>query len=159
MAQSSNPQSLDFNQVKYSIEQIKHWLNNFNVDVFVFYNHFSSIGNPNPAMQLCCYVLNSSGYLNPNNPDILESTSGDVLEMDCVNLTANLVNGAEMSAYLQQHPDCNYLLFTPSMFDNCQVMYTIQAVIISDTQTTPANGFLNTNPSPPATAMIDVEML
>jgi hypothetical protein len=152
-------QTLAFYRVVYSIETVKEWLSRKNpeVDYFVFDSFFPATADPSRPMLLCCFTLNSQeGYLNPYTPDLLDAYPGEiVLIAGPVKLTGNLLSRDTMETLLSNADD-NFLLFTPNLDPHQQVIYTVTPFQRTEAGDVLDSTSINTNPSPPATAMANV---
>jgi hypothetical protein len=159
MKHPSNLQTLAFYRVEYAIQQVKLWLNDADLDYFVFDNFFPATEDPCRPMLLCCFTRSSQGgYFNPYNPDLLTAYPGEVVQVEGpVKLTGNLVSAEDMRSLVERRdPDNNFLLFTPQLDQHQQMMYTVIPFKRTPTGDVFDSSSLNTNPSPPATAMVTV---
>jgi|GEM_PF-1302326 len=149
-------QTLAFERVEYPVRQVRQWLGYTDLDCFVFDFYFPVTKNPARPITLCCFACNTlPGYYNAYDPDLLAPYPGGLLELSGpLKLTGNLVTAANMRAFLASiDPADNFLQFSPLLDEHRQVRYSIRAF-----RRTPAGdifdgGTINTNASPPATAI------
>jgi hypothetical protein len=161
MNHDQNLQSLAFFRLEYAIDQVKYWLMQPDIEHFVFDFYFPATEDPNRPIYLCCFAQNSQGgFLNPYNPDVLAPYPGEVLMLGGpLKLTGSLVAAADMQQLLAgTSPDDNYLLFAPTVDEHGQVYYGIKPFQRTATGDVFGSGGINTNPSPPATAMVATEL-
>jgi hypothetical protein len=149
-------QTLTFDRVEYSVEQVQHWLSQSEIDAFVFEFYFPVTEDPNRPFLLCCYARNTQdGYYNPLDPDILNPFPREALvQSGPLKLAGSFVTAEAMSNLLAGDPTANFLLFTPTLTDYQQVMYTITTFRQTATGVVFGSGSINTNPSPPATVAV-----
>jgi hypothetical protein len=158
MNPDQNLQYLAFPRLEYAITQVNFWLGQ-EIDYFVFVSYFPATEDPNKPLYLCCFAQKDGGYLNSYNPDLLAPYPNEVLMLaGPLKLTSNLVSAEAMANFLKTiNSDDNFLLFTPQVDGYGQVSYAITAFQHSDTGDVFDSGSLNTNPSPPATEMVEID--
>lgn len=161
MHPNQNLQYLSFFRLEYALDQVRHWLHQ-DIDCFVFDSYFPATEDPNRPLYLCCFAQKEGTYLNAYQPDLLMPYAGEILQLaGPIKLTANLVTADAMKDYLHGLDDeDNFLVFTPAMDAHGQVYYTISALQHTDTgdMVDTDGGTINSNPSPPATAMTAVKV-
>jgi len=161
MNNDQNLQPLAFYRLQYALDQVRYWLEQKEFERFVFDPYYPATEDPNRPIYLCCFAQNEEGgYYNSYNPDILEPYPGEVLLLNGpLKLTANLVTKDQMNTLLKNSSsEDNYLLFTPAVDVHAQVYYTITAFQHTATGDVLDSGSIDTNPSPPATAMVESEV-
>lgn len=154
-------QSLAFFRLEYAIDQVKYWLSQSDMENFVFDFFFPATEDPNTPIYLCSFAQNGQGgFLNPYNPDLLAPYPGEVLLLGGpLKLTGSVVAEVEMQQLLDgTSPDDNFLLFTPTVDAHGQVYYGIKPFQRTATGDVFGSGSINTNPSPPATSMVETEL-
>lgn len=160
MNNDQNLQPLAFSRLEYSINQVNYWLSQEGMDYFVFDAYFPGTEDPNRPIYLCCFAQNNEGgFFNPYNPDVLAPYPGQVLMLaGPLKLTGSVVSVTQMLSILPPGSPNNYLLFTPVLDAHGQIYYTIQPFYRTATGDVIDSGSINTNPSPPATAMVESEV-
>lgn len=153
-------QTLNFHRVEYPIALVQHWLDFIDLKSFVFDFYFPETEDPGRPILLCCFARDAQGYKNPFHPDVLAPYAGEVqVCVGPVKLTGSLVLADDMRSFLAVcNPADNYLLFTPTLDAHRQVQYIIRALQRTDTGDVVGDTSITTNPSPPATAPVIVEV-
>ena len=160
MNQDHNLQQLAFYRLEYSIDQVRYWLGNSDLENFCFEPYFPATEDPNRPLYLCCFAQNNEGvYIAPYEPDLLAPYPGGVVVLTGpLKLTGSVVPADAMRNLINENEDDNWLLFTPVVDEYRQVYYTIQTLKRTATGDVLGGGTINSNPSPPATSMIAKEL-
>lgn len=158
---TTHPTCEKFAQVKYTREQVNHWLDSSKVDNFIFQFYTPDVANAAHPLQLVSYVIDTAGnYLNALHPDTLAiakdttvSLSGPAV-LGNTYLTKKAIK-AVITTDSGKLRNYDYLTFTPKiMASNKHVVYAIglvkNGVPIDYGDSDTGNGAIDSNPSPPA---------